>query len=105
MRVGTHETDEGTVDCARLRHREQVVDQLLAESAVVQRDGGGHHLTDIVGPDGAILAGPARQEETILYADIDPAAVRAARRFFDRSATTTGRTSSSFTSTPAVDPP
>src|SRR4029453_2832712 len=27
--------------------------------------------------------GPARHEEAILYADIDPAAVRAARRYFD----------------------
>ena len=33
--------------------------------------------------DGRILAGPARHEETILYADIDLAAVRAARRYFD----------------------
>ena len=37
----------------------------------------------IVDPDGAILAGPAREEETILYADIDPATVRANRRYFD----------------------
>jgi len=37
----------------------------------------------IVDPTGKILAGPARHEETILYADVDLAAVRAARRFFD----------------------
>ena len=37
----------------------------------------------IVDPDGTVLAGPARHEETILYADIDLAAVRAARRYFD----------------------
>jgi nitrilase len=38
----------------------------------------------IVGPTGGtILAGPARHEETILYADLDIAAVRAARRLFD----------------------
>jgi nitrilase len=37
----------------------------------------------IVSPTGNILAGPARHQETILYADIDPAAVRAARRYFD----------------------
>ena len=38
----------------------------------------------IVGPSGGtILAGPARHEETILYADLDIAAVRAARRLFD----------------------
>ncbi len=30
-----------------------------------------------------ILAGPARHEETILYAEVDLAAVHAARRFFD----------------------
>jgi nitrilase len=40
--------------------------------------------TVIVGPTGGtILAGPARHEETILYADLDLAAVRAARRLFD----------------------
>jgi len=38
----------------------------------------------IVSPQGGtVLAGPARQEETILYADLDLAAVRAARRYFD----------------------
>ncbi|HEY5881562.1 MAG TPA: carbon-nitrogen hydrolase family protein [Nakamurella sp.] len=37
----------------------------------------------IVDPNGAVLAGPSRHEETILWADLDPAEVRAARRFFD----------------------
>ena len=37
----------------------------------------------IVEPTGKILAGPARHEETILYAEVDLAAVHAARRFFD----------------------
>ena len=37
----------------------------------------------IVDPTGKIMAGPARREETILYADADLASVRAARRFFD----------------------
>ena len=37
----------------------------------------------IVGPTGQLLAGPVRHEETILYAEVDPAAVRAARRYFD----------------------
>lgn len=37
----------------------------------------------IVDPTGRIVAGPARHEETILYADVDLAVVRAARRFFD----------------------
>jgi nitrilase len=39
--------------------------------------------TVIVDPSGTVLAGPARREETILYADVDPATVRAARRYFD----------------------
>ncbi len=39
--------------------------------------------TVAVGPTGTILAGPARHEETTLFIDIDPAAVRAARRYFD----------------------
>ena len=37
----------------------------------------------IIDPTGKILAGPARHEETILYAGVDLAAVHAARRFFD----------------------
>jgi nitrilase len=37
----------------------------------------------IISPTGDILAGPTRHEETILTADIDLAAVRAARRYFD----------------------
>lgn len=37
----------------------------------------------IVGPNGELLAGPARHEETILTADVDLDAVRSARRLFD----------------------
>jgi nitrilase len=37
----------------------------------------------IVEPTGRILAGPVRHEETVLYADVDPAVVRAGRRMFD----------------------
>jgi nitrilase len=37
----------------------------------------------IIHPTGKVLAGPARHEETILYADVELSAVRAARRFFD----------------------
>jgi len=37
----------------------------------------------IIDPLGAVLAGPARREETILYADVDPATVRSARRYSD----------------------
>lgn len=39
----------------------------------------------IVGPNGELLAGPVRHEETILTADVDLAHVRAARRMFDPS--------------------
>ena len=42
-----------------------------------------HGNSVIISPAGKILAGPAKHEETILYADVDLAAVRAARRFFD----------------------
>ena len=37
----------------------------------------------IIDPTAKILAGPARHEEMILYASVDLAAVRAARRLFD----------------------
>ncbi len=39
--------------------------------------------TVIVGPNGEIIAGPAREEETVLTAELDLSAVRSARRFFD----------------------
>ena len=39
--------------------------------------------TAIVGPDGAVLAGPLTGEEGILYAEIDTAAARASRQQFD----------------------
>lgn len=39
--------------------------------------------TVIVAPDGRVLAGPARHEETILTAELDLAAVHSARRMFD----------------------
>lgn len=42
-----------------------------------------HGNSVIVDPTGTIMAGPARHEETILYAEVDLAAVRAARRLFD----------------------
>jgi nitrilase len=37
----------------------------------------------IVGPDGSVLAGPAFEEKTILYAEIDTATLAASRRTFD----------------------
>ena len=39
--------------------------------------------TVIVAPNGEILAGPARHEETVLVAELDLTAVRSARRQFD----------------------
>jgi nitrilase len=42
-----------------------------------------HGNSVIIHPSGKVLAGPARHEETILYAEVDLAAVRAAHRLFD----------------------
>jgi hypothetical protein len=39
--------------------------------------------TAIAGPDGVLIAGPVTEREEILYAEVDPAAVLAARREFD----------------------
>ena len=39
--------------------------------------------TVIVAPDGSVVEGPIKNEETIVYADIDPDAVRAERQNFD----------------------
>jgi predicted amidohydrolase len=52
----------------------------------VQPDDGGWvepGNTVIVGPNGELLAGPARHQETILTADLDLDTVHAARRMFD----------------------
>ena len=68
------------------------VDQIPADFPHRERlwtpqDGDGgwveHGNSVIINPTGAILAGPAKHEETILYADVDLAAVHAARRLFD----------------------
>jgi nitrilase len=42
-----------------------------------------HGNSVIVAPNGEVLAGPSRHEETILTAEVDLDAVRAARRLFD----------------------
>jgi nitrilase len=39
--------------------------------------------TVVVDPDGSILAGPARHEETVLVAELDLTEVRSGRRKFD----------------------
>ena len=68
------------------------VDQIPADFPTATRSGAPSQGDDgwvepgnsvIVGPNGELLAGPARHEETILTADIDLDAVRAARRLFD----------------------
>jgi nitrilase len=59
-------------------HRDRVYRQNLDDEQFVEP---GNSV--IVDPSGDILAGPARHQETILYADIDRAAVHAARRYFD----------------------
>jgi nitrilase len=40
-------------------------------------------LSAIVGPDGAVLAGPVAEREEIVYAEVDVSAARVARRQFD----------------------
>ena len=49
-----------------------------------RRDGWVEHGNSaIIGPNGEVLAGPARDEEAILIAEIDLDRVHAARRLFD----------------------
>jgi nitrilase len=59
-------------------HRDRVWNVAQGDEGWVE-----HGNSAIVDPMGKILAGPARHEETILFAEIDLAAVHAARRFFD----------------------
>ena len=69
-------------------HVDQIPDDFPGRAAVwtvAEGDGGwvepGNSV--IVAPDGTLLAGPAREQEVILTAEIDLAEVRRARRFFD----------------------
>jgi len=57
----------------------------LAPPAVVARNNGWleEGNTVIVGPNGSILAGPVREREETLIADLDMGEVQAARRFLD----------------------
>jgi nitrilase len=70
-------------------HRDQIPADFPQRDLVWPADGDDRQWVEpgnsvIVAPTGAtILAGPARHEETILYADLDPAVVRSARRLFD----------------------
>jgi nitrilase len=59
-------------------------DQLLPEAFLAGKDGwieSGNSV--IVGPNGELLAGPVREREEILVADLDIGAVAAARRLLD----------------------
>jgi len=58
-------------------HRDRVWDASVGDGWVE------HGNSVIIDPTGKILAGPARHEETILYADAALATVHAARRLFD----------------------
>jgi nitrilase len=61
-------------------HRERLVPQrFLDDNGPWVEEGN----TIIVAPSGDILAGPVRQREETLIADLDLGAVKAARRFFD----------------------
>ena len=64
---------EGTID--------KVCD-LLAQAAD-QGDWLSRGNTAIVGPDGEVLAGPLREQQGILYAELDIEALRTQRRQFD----------------------
>jgi len=69
-------------------HRDQIPADFPDRDRVWSAETPGHEWVEpgntvIVGPNGEILAGPARHEETILTAELDLAQVHAARRMFD----------------------
>jgi len=65
--------------CSFQRASSYPADVPLAEGAELLDRGG----SAIVAPDGSYLAGPLWDEEGILYADLDPALLHAARQRFD----------------------
>jgi aliphatic nitrilase len=61
---------------------EEIIERLgFAGRPEIVREGGG--CTAIIDPEGRIVAGPHRDREEILYADLDPDATADAHRFFD----------------------
>ncbi len=55
-----------------LLYRDQVLDEFpLKKHMVFNEDGG----SGVIGPNGEYLVGPVHNEETILYAEIDPLAI------------------------------
>lgn len=82
-----HVAQEGRVvviDAIIANHTDDLPSQLPQKERLYPQPGwicmGG---SMIVGPDGSLLAGPAYEEKTILYAEIDTAALAATRRTFD----------------------
>jgi nitrilase len=70
--------------CTALRHDDIPDRYKFKASYPAQGDGWVNQgASTIVAPYGAILAGPALKEETILYAELDPAVFRQARLTFD----------------------
>jgi nitrilase len=65
---------------AAFPHREELVPPAYLEENGPWLEAGN---TVIIGPDGGILAGPAREKQEILTADLDLGAVRSWRRFMD----------------------
>jgi hypothetical protein len=63
MGVSAHEADEGGVDRAGFPEREQIVQQPLAECAVLYGDGRGRHLTDEDGPQVRAVRSPVLQRQ------------------------------------------
>jgi nitrilase len=68
-------------------HVDQIPADFPGRERVWDRERGGEWVEPgnsvIVDPSGEVLAGPAREQETILTADVDIATVHAARRLFD----------------------
>ncbi len=56
---------------------------LLKEAMLAQRDRFLSGGTFLVGPDGGVIAGPIRDEETIVYGELDLARVKEERQNFD----------------------
>ena len=75
MRHAAKESRCFVVGCCQAFHRDDIPDRLAFKADYLDGVEGWLNpgLSVIVDPDGKIVAGPAEQEETILYVEVDPA--------------------------------
>ncbi|MBZ5557289.1 MAG: carbon-nitrogen hydrolase family protein [Acidobacteriia bacterium] len=85
MRHSAKETRCYVVGCCSAMRKDDVPDRFAFKKDFMAGVDGWINPGDsvIVNPDGKVIAGPAREQETILYADVDPAMISGPRGQLD----------------------